>query len=587
MVYVKELDSTSDGEPINKWIGWICCIVPFYYRNTAGRDEGDSRAAKEPLRIAKPFLIQNQILSWNINFSKQTRVPMMDMDLTAGPVDLLKQAGAGDWIFFWAFTNKDDHDRILESLQEQIDNYRSPKVSRPEKALNDFNSGLKFVGRVHGVRRSRTATATGAINTRYFLTAVCMQEAETKIVMGSEARTAFSNQTDAAQNETEYLNAVFKNAKRLLSLTEKIITPKRLIEEAIKLFLGPGADPLGQISTDSMTPEARAEAELGKAASPNSSVEVPALVANMLGRGANANRQTAYFASIIGMRIGRELYNDPKVPVPSKTDNLKGSFIFQSDQIINKSVWEIIEECACQPLNEVYTAMRLTDGLRILPTITVRQVPQNDPPSPISTTFLSLPRWVVSSKMVISEDVGVSDANRYNYVWVHPVDPSAYGDQAVLSAARMLKQSPPVYDVANARRSGLRTMTAEFRLTDDGSNPADTQSYSGIAFNAIRNGHLKWNGRIVTVGIQEPISLGDNVAYDDVLYNINGMSHRGRITPSTGEKTFNTTIELASGVSLSGTEKRDRGSDFPDSKQPHGLDYTISDLSDPEEITED
>lgn len=582
MVYVKELDRTGDEEPINKWIGWICCIVPFYHRNTYPKDEGDSKAANEPLKIAKPFLIQNQILSWNINFSKQTRVPMMDMDLTAGPVDLLKQAGAGDWIFFWAFTNKDDHDRILESLQEQIKNYESPRIAKSDKALNDFNSGLKFVGRVHGVRRSKTATATGSINTRYFVTAVCMQEAETRIVIGAEAKTAFTNSTDQAKSETDWLNAVFKNAKTLLALTEKIITPKTLIEKTIKLFLGPGADPLGQISTEGMTPEVKAETELSKAASPNSSVEVPALVANMLGRGANPKRQTAYFASIIGTRIGRELYNRSNAPIPSKTDQLKGSFIFQSDQIFNKSVWEIIEECACQPLNEVYTAMRLADDLRILPTITVRQVPQNDPLSPTSTTFLSLPRWVVSSKMVISEDVGVSDANRYNYVWIHPIDPTTIGTDAVLSSARMLKQSPPVYDVANAKRSGLRTMTAEFRLTPDGSKPADTLSYSAIAFNAIRNGHLKWNGRIVTVGIQEPVSLGDNVVYDDVLYNINGMSHRGRITSSTGEKTFNTTIELASGVSLSGTEKRKSGSDFPDSEQPHGLSYSSSDDSDTE-----
>lgn len=584
MAYEKELDPTSKNEPLDRWAGWICCVIPFYHRNTVTGDEGNAtRARNEPFRIAKPFMIQNQILSWNINFNKQTRVPMMDVDLTAGPVDLLKRAGAGDWVFFWAFTNRNDYERILASVADRISKYEQNVPNNDKNALNDFDSGLKFVGRVHGVRRSKSVSATGIINTRYFLTAVAMQEAETKIVVSSEGRTAYNNvQTDPAKNETAWLNAIFGNATKLIQETEGsigIVSPNRLIRRVIDLFLGPGSNPLKNIDTSGLENDDKEDIDAQKSTSPNSSINVPALVANFLGHKTARGRTSAYFSSIIGKSIGVELYNDNKNPVPNDWNGLKGSFILQSDQVINKSVWDIIEECACQPLNEVYTAMRLNKvngKLRILPTITVRQIPMNDMPSPSHTTVLGLPRWVVSSKMVVSEDVGVSDANRYNYIWLHPIDPSKDGQAAVLSAANMLKRSPPIFDATNAKRSGLRTMVAEFRLVDTSSDGKGVGDYSYIVFDAIRNGHLKWNGRIVTVGIQEPISIGDNVLYDDVLYNINGIAHRGRVNSSTGEKGFDTTIELANGISFSKTKAREGGSDFPDAEQPDGLGYDFS-----------
>jgi hypothetical protein len=62
------------------------------------------------------------------------------------------------------------------------------------------------------------------------------------------------------------------------------------------------------------------------------------------------------------------------------------------------------------------------------------------------------------------------------------------------------------------------------------------------------NGHLKMNGQIQTIGVEEPICIGDNFDFDDTVYQIENVSHMMSISGE-GVKSFRTQLSLSMGIS--------------------------------------
>ena len=58
------------------------------------------------------------------------------------------------------------------------------------------------------------------------------------------------------------------------------------------------------------------------------------------------------------------------------------------------------------------------------------------------------------------------------------------------------------------------------------------------------------NGTFQCIGITEPITVGDNLEIDHVVYHIEGVIHNCSINVSNGVKSFRTIIKASHGVSV-------------------------------------
>ena len=66
-----------------------------------------------------------------------------------------------------------------------------------------------------------------------------------------------------------------------------------------------------------------------------------------------------------------------------------------------------------------------------------------------------------------------------------------------------------------------------FDIYDDTVDRASYNSpeWARIHADAVIGGHLKMNGTFVCAGIPDPIAVGDNLEFEDVVYHIEQITH--------------------------------------------------------------
>jgi hypothetical protein len=159
------------------------------------------------------------------------------------------------------------------------------------------------------------------------------------------------------------------------------------------------------------------------------------------------------------------------------------------------------------------------------------------------TRFQELPRWIIHSSMVYSLNIGRSDALRFNFVHV-------YGQNAangiVNSMPYQIVNNNPVRDDLDIERNGLRpymtTVPCGFKDVKFG-----PKAWMEIISDIVMNQNLVLQGSIELIGVDLPISEGDNIEYDGIIYHIDAYQHSCRIS-SDGQKMFKTVLTLSHGV---------------------------------------
>ncbi len=214
---------------------------------------------------------------------------------------------------------------------------------------------------------------------------------------------------------------------------------------------------------------------------------------------------------------------------------LSGTFPIGALNFNQISVWSALNTYLNNPINEMYTCLRIdpndADG-HVVPTLVVRQNPLSTPKfvqDNIGTNYLELPRWYIHSDLILRQNRGRSNAIRYNYAYLSPsVLP---GFNANINPQLIVNYSKPISDSADIKRSGLRGMISTLSSTFDntGSNAqADQQGtyWNRLMADILFGSHLKFTGTFVLKGIQEPICEGDNCVIDNVIYHIERVMHR-------------------------------------------------------------
>jgi hypothetical protein len=289
----------------------------------------------------------------------------------------------------------------------------------------------------------------------------------------------------------------------------------------------------------------------------------------------------------------------------------KGHIPFIPPTWDNSSIWSILSQYLNPVVNEMYTCFRINQFGRIAPHVIVREVPlstglynyltpeeikakpleskesanpdtnssklqpqqTDDQPqldkgavldvaqykaefkktTETRTMYHDLPRWKIDESMLLSVNVSTSESKRINFVqvWGRSHDSNLQGSDSV--PAQMLQQQQILKgnfyaDVADISRHGLRASITEsafdvYPLIGTFQSP----NWARMRADWMFNGHLKLEGTITCVGIQDPICEGDNLEVRGMLYHIEGVSHSGNISGN-GTKSFITTIQVSNGI---------------------------------------
>lgn len=288
----------------------------------------------------------------------------------------------------------------------------------------------------------------------------------------------------------------------------------------------------------------------------------------------------------------------------------KGFVPFYPPPWDNQPIWGIMAPYLNPVVNEMYTALRINKNGVIMPTVVVREIPFStglykalnrpklDPggfdlvkkktgrsftnfPASSNTTsteaptgsefekiaddeqsssvydqqstyFGNLPRWAIDESMILSVNTITSESKRVNFVQVWGRSAAADWAGASQQSSETLKQSQMIAgnyraDVADIQRHGLRADIKEspFDTLDKGMSYAP--EWARRRADWLFNGHLKLEGTITCVGIQEPICEGDNVEVRGIVYHIEGVTHTASLS-SNGMKSFVTTLQVSNGL---------------------------------------
>jgi hypothetical protein len=162
------------------------------------------------------------------------------------------------------------------------------------------------------------------------------------------------------------------------------------------------------------------------------------------------------------------------------------------------------------------------------------------------TTYKEIPRWVIPETLVQSYDWTLSNEMRTNMVVMIPQIENL--DPRTTSRASALIDPP--YDENDALYNGLKlySTTMHTMALPTGNASSDiNQFFNELMKSRMFGGQSRRIGSISTVGIIDPICVGDNVSYENFVHHIEAVSHEVRCFQD-GKVTFSTNISFSFGT---------------------------------------
>lgn len=572
---------------------WIMLTVPYKFMDTVDRakvrNPGENgfrvvtsdEAIKDGNSTYNPIIWDNEVVDWNITQGKSNHIIQFSANLLNADNNVASfiWLTPGDWCMFWAFNNRKDYNTIRSRLQNsygaKVWTERHEGTSDGEDGgnaddVNFYSSGLKFVGRIHSISHYENRQPDGRYQIGYRLQARMFSELDNVIYYNGLLVFKY-------QNALQFMPDFGIGLKNFLSLEGKnkgYVNTNVFIPGFIKIALGEGPGSVSKNQGDRASVEGK-RAVSGLTASPNVSYDVPPIVMKMMGR-QDAGGENKYYSDLLLQIIGVQKYSEPSREtwdqlLPDGVLTSRDSIFYCLQPIVdffqpdpqlfnNKSAWQTVEAYLNAPLNEAYTCLRPHPSTgRLLPALVVRRMPYSsadyaDSPSDdklAATAFAEIPRWVIPTGLVKSFEAQRSDAQRYNYIHVSPS--STFGNAITVQQAN-LHAAPPIVDETSIRRYGLRMcniQVAGFANPLAESNKKNTASrYTSFMADIMLDGHLRLNGQMTTVGIQDPIQPGDNLSMNGLIFQIESLHHIGGIDAS-GQKRFDTTLNISYGAPAS------------------------------------
>lgn len=582
-------NSFHDGS-IHLSPGWCLAVIglnrPLTYSRKQKKSIGDP-ASGAAQRGEKPLIIFDDCIQLSITRSLRSHTKNLSAVLKSASINYLSANYVlpGDWIFAWCHNNIENTRQLINKLQK-----REP--------ANDFMSGLKFIGRVHSIRRKLSVNKRVKTLT-YTLEAVGFQELDTQFyydvqLAGSIAQggpreiakfmaSIGLDWTAFAASQLETAGTIKDNMSLLIPALIDAIIGKGYSNTLANTPLNRALDGNGVEKGVVVKGGPKARVTALDRDVPYSYM-LPASCAKILGKTPLDKTRVDVFgyADILRLLIGVQEYDTADSDKPSRgfwpvlqnegnTDSryfcnepCKGTYLVtQEATFINRPLWQILQQFLNQAINDMYTALKVGPDGSIFPTLVVRQIPfstqviEEDPLFKL-TRFLELPRWKIDPIMVSDLDVGRSDATHFNLVKLTG-DLSLYSQNERSSPARQIIRNPPIFDDIDIGRSGIHSYMAAVNCTVQDVARTDGLRVWTIAVADWQIGsQYTLNGTMTCSGIQTPIAEGDNIEFEGIVYHIEGISDNCSISKQ--RKTFSTTLYLTNGMPA---DQMTQSVDFP------------------------
>lgn len=453
--------------------------------------------------------------------------------ITLSPADLNYHhlLHPGDHIFIWMRRR-----RILP-MKKNNDNIWN----------NNEDSGLKLWGVITSVRRK-------------FITASDGKKMLVYVVNGKDFGYFF--ESDVYYNKT--LADIISRDLALFQTTQlgisqvKFFSPNQLVTTFMKAYIG---------RTHLSKEISGGIGGTGRPVSENSILYLPPGVGRIFD-----DRSVKQFKDILHIHASIEKYKGDSVEPNSPGKNMEGVKFFHVDIGTKYKLWSIMKAYSNPTVNEMFVDLKLTNirnkGKRQLqPTFVLRQIPFTtakagklfDEKKIPNTKYIEIPRIKIPEKFILSENIGRGDHERFNLIELFGTYP---GLEPIIGTEMQIAKGNYAIDIGSIQRHGMRALipTTDYHFPDstkDGVVTDKEQYYSLVPkwINLLSDwwlgAHTLENGSFTFVGIEEPISIGDNIELIrkngvNELYHIEGYTHNYVQQPG-GVKNFRTEVKVSRG----------------------------------------
>lgn len=500
------------------------------------------------------------------NTEALTNADIVDVmsDVIACTVDKSKASPIGSFtvilspadINYHHVLNPGDHAMIWMRRQSPQGVTKTGALGPKSMYNNDIDSGLKMYGIITDVRRIFATLPDGKKMLRYR-------------VQGTDFGYFFNasvyyNATLASDLKDTLVipgmaMALYRSARGLS--TNKAYGCGSIVNLLLTLYIGTGLPDI--LGGEDATAKVRSY-------SPNSELLIPKAVASMFR--VPGHRSAKVFSDILNRRVSVENYGENRLD-PIKKRVLPGLKEFKIEVGSQYKLWSVLRTYSNASMNEMFIDLKpvyydkdkreeatSSGSYKLQPTFVLRQIPFStvrahhklkDIPT---TRFVELPRIRIPELFILSENIGRSSSERFNFIELFGSYPGMPGVNIPLQIA----QGNYAIDYGSIKRYGLRALIpkTDYYIPKEG----DTQEIASLTLipKWIRlladwwlGAHTLETGTFSLVGIEEALSLGDNIEIDrkngvNELYHVEHYSHSYSVSP-TGEKSFKTTVDVTRG----------------------------------------
>lgn len=526
MSYVREIRQNSiDSHQTSP--GYVLTFLRWSNRDTYNYTIG----APGALETRNPLVVVNDAIQVITSNTKKGLTPSATIMLKGGDINYSTAIHPGDFVFVNMLNWETDVERVADK-------------ARTIQPINKVGDGFCGVFRIQNlVEKVVVDPNSGKKSLTYTVTAAGFTEFNNVMYYNPAIAAAFRDKGAALWSTAvgEYYQDLLKSNSEIQPILKALF--KVLIGKSFKDF-DPKIKNYG-----------------------NTHFKIPATLGALLGR-PTATYATDVFNYILGVwgssRGG--LVNDQNIGLgfnPDFDTESEGNFYSTGiDLQGNKEVfienwnsntaWSILQGNSNPVLNEMYTTYRVSPDNDVVPTIVVRQKPFTTPhfipPTGFPVTkYFDLPRWKISANLLLSKETSKNEAARFNFVQVFT---RALADTADMDMAQQIALGNFQYDEEDIQRQGLRpyVVTSNFDFPIKERNKRiRAKEWSEIVSDWIIDGHLKESGTFTFFGIQDPISVGDNLEFDNIIYHIESVT-KVMVQSPTGKKTFRTKITVSYGM---------------------------------------
>ena len=521
------------------------------YNYTAPRNE-----------VREPLVVINDAVNVTVSNSKSSITPSLSAVLLAGDVNYSTAIHPGDFVFV-NMVNWEDSIAIIDDNGKDIKGNSLRNRALSEKPINRINDGFKGLFKVQSVRRNLRVDPNSGAKTYFFeLQAFGFTEFNTVMYYDPLIFKQLEGNIRLFQQQFDSFFGDTKSKKNIFSIQDTIPI-------LISCLLGQGRRKNNnKIPNDTIT-----------------HFEVPGSVGNLLG--VKANNAIDIYNIIIGIwgsggsfanlasGMNPNIKRDKELPSNfySTGSTLQGRKLIDAEYWNNVKIWDILSKYQNSLINEMYTTYRVSPEGSVMPTLILRQKPftsehfesikkikQNKTPATMFkqvkvSRYLNIPRWKINSNLIYSLNLGMDEAARINFVQVYTRTVSANdGRNRSLQAGT----KNYMFDIDDITRSGLKPFLASANFDfpeEDAEKTTKGKEWAELVSDWLFDGQLKESGTLQCQGIQEPISVGDNLEFDSIVYHIESITHNVSVDAN-GRKSFKTNLTLSFGVSVDSDDKR-------------------------------